>query len=615
MSSQKEKEILERQRRLAAQLGVSSSSSTTVSSSAKPSAHASATAASKKQPARPQQPPPPARAKTVFSLSSNAPKMVVPSHHLPPASRKKLAPPPPPPTAKTTMTSQLKRPTLKRPPTAAAAAATGASSTTDVIAAARQRAAAAKSRSNSVTSNTTTTTTTTANNNNSHKDESEPQKPPPTEPKALSSSSSLSQPNGSPRLQRKKLTTSSATTTASSSSLGGGALAKLVQNVAATAHTLGSNNHSGDSSEAAFPTIQPDDFWKHLRQWDFVSQYAKTAVPEDETDETSNDQDILTTRPKSSTTTTTSTTTTATTKALPNVFLNARHYIAAWAPLSLAECRAQLLQEAMQTTLSGTDQAAAGYRVKVESTTHAPRGGGGGGGGGSNRSYLSSSDAWMDDHERSGYVILRAKEEHVHQQTRNFSFQTNDLVLLLVPQYQWVMQDIAAWQSNNGSLRRIPLRPLPGRDKYDYSLCGLIGHALNPRNHVNGLVLQVSKQKWAKLGQDTMLMYKIGANITALREFTALCTMDRIPMKRFLLGQHLEQEEHRKKLSSHHQTTEDLLNKMGGKEALGSQFVEWARTKFNASQLTAIAASAHEYGDGGFTLIKGPPGTGSKCVV
>jgi senataxin len=27
--------------------------------------------------------------------------------------------------------------------------------------------------------------------------------------------------------------------------------------------------------------------------------------------------------------------------------------------------------------------------------------------------------------------------------------------------------------------------------------------------------------------------------------------------------------------------------------------------------LTAIAASAHEYGEGGFTLIKGPPGTGS----
>jgi hypothetical protein len=28
----------------------------------------------------------------------------------------------------------------------------------------------------------------------------------------------------------------------------------------------------------------------------------------------------------------------------------------------------------------------------------------------------------------------------------------------------------------------------------------------------------------------------------------------------------------------------------------------------NASQQDAIAASASEYGDGGFTLIKGPPG-------
>jgi senataxin len=36
----------------------------------------------------------------------------------------------------------------------------------------------------------------------------------------------------------------------------------------------------------------------------------------------------------------------------------------------------------------------------------------------------------------------------------------------------------------------------------------------------------------------------------------------------------------------------------------------YVKSKFNASQLQAITASSREYGCGGFTLIKGPPGTG-----
>ena len=34
----------------------------------------------------------------------------------------------------------------------------------------------------------------------------------------------------------------------------------------------------------------------------------------------------------------------------------------------------------------------------------------------------------------------------------------------------------------------------------------------------------------------------------------------------------------------------------------------YIKSKMNASQQKAITASATEYGDGGFTLIKGPPG-------
>jgi hypothetical protein len=52
----------------------------------------------------------------------------------------------------------------------------------------------------------------------------------------------------------------------------------------------------------------------------------------------------------------------------------------------------------------------------------------------------------------------------------------------------------------------------------------------------------------------------------------------------------------------------DVLSRMGGPSALGKGFADYASSKFNLSQLGAISASAQEYGEGGFTLIKGPPG-------
>jgi hypothetical protein len=121
------------------------------------------------------------------------------------------------------------------------------------------------------------------------------------------------------------------------------------------------------------------------------------------------------------------------------------------------------------------------------------------------------------------------------------------------------------------------------------------------------------------MGQSEMYLYKIGSNVTALREFTALCNVDTLPMKSFLLGQQFDRHHHHKKnfkdnpnVVNKNIDSNELLQMLGGSEKLGRGFIDYAKQKFNSSQLTAIAASAHEYGEGGFTLIKGPPGTGSK---
>ena len=192
----------------------------------------------------------------------------------------------------------------------------------------------------------------------------------------------------------------------------------------------------------------------------------------------------------------------------------------------------------------------------------------------------------------------------VHTRERNIaigSFMANDLVVLIQTQHQHVLR----------SILRGTAVPVDATDSATaFAGISLVGHTEVSRRELNGLVLKVSKRKWATTGKKQMYLVKVGANITALREFTSLCCIDRLPMKSFLLGQHLEREENRRKLSRN-QSKEMLLQQMGG-ELLGDGFLQYAGAKFNQSQLTAIAAAAHEYGEGGFTLIKGPPGTGSE---
>lgn len=406
---------------------------------------------------------------------------------------------PPPPPKRPPTESSLKRPSKKRPGVALPVQSANA-----ILAAARAKA------------------TTTAS----------VKPPPPT-----SKQSCLAP---SPRLVRKSLTPPA------------GSLAALVAQA-------GTEGPLEDAS--TLPSVVPDDFWKHLRGWDFVTQYAALLAPNNHTSA-------------------------PTKKPLPDVFLNARHYMAAWAPLCLAECRAQLLQEF--TTTNNNVQPLC---VEVESTT------------GRARNHRYGADApWMIENETGGYVKIRPKDKQ-QQRSRDLAFLPGDLCLLLTPQYQTILEDLKQGTHRAGLV-----------DREDLSQAGLIGHTESSRASVDDLILKVSKRKWAQLGQKTMYFYKIGSNITALREFTALCGMETLPLKRFLLGQHLEEAEHRRKLSAH-QSADQLLGQMGGEQALGAGFIDYARRKFNASQLAAIAASANEYGEGGFTCIKGPPGTGKTTTL
>lgn len=97
-----------------------------------------------------------------------------------------------------------------------------------------------------------------------------------------------------------------------------------------------------------------------------------------------------------------------------------------------------------------------------------------------------------------------------------------------------------------------------------------------------------------------------------MREFTSLCNVKQYPLIKYLLSGRNDASSSNSaggkagliKLKSQ----SELLAEMGGSSALGKGFTEYARKKYNTSQLAAISASAKEYGDGGITLVKGPPG-------
>ena len=113
-----------------------------------------------------------------------------------------------------------------------------------------------------------------------------------------------------------------------------------------------------------------------------------------------------------------------------------------------------------------------------------------------------------------------------------------------------------------------------------------------------------------------MVLLKLKCNITSLREFTALCRMDSIPLLDYILGGKMSsktksttpQTLSRKKASStivedvfgadpikeEKRAKKEILSQMGGSSALGKGFAEFASHKFNLSQLGAISASANE---------------------
>jgi len=348
-----------------------------------------------------------------------------------------------------------------------------------------------------------------------------------------------------------------------------------------------------------YEKVVPDDYWKNMTSWDILGELndrmmsTKTTTTTMTTNDKNNNG--LNTKKKQQQQSSTTTTTT-----LPDVFESYREYCALWAPLLLEEARAQLLSEIISDIPYWR-------KAKIEK--------------GPVRVFLEPNKADLN----SSLDIIGVRVKNVLSNSNEYkerSFFVHDIVLLM-------REESCIWDAYDGKLllQQKTQQQQQSKAARQPSRFGIVGYIEYGRRSIEGLTIHVSKDLWSDIGTSEMVLIKLGCNITSLREFTALCRMDTIPLSEHILGAKITSKNSTKggmaklkrkntvdALSDEHLEKKDILSMIGGSSALGKGFAEYVSQKFNLSQLGAISASAQDYGNGGFTLIKGPPGTGKVSI-
>lgn len=202
---------------------------------------------------------------------------------------------------------------------------------------------------------------------------------------------------------------------------------------------------------AAFTTpYSPEDFWKNIREWSFVSDvYRQMQVVDD--------QDNHHVKP------------------IPDTFINTRHYIMAWGPKCLAEARAQLVSEVLTGSGQRDNSKSQFILVEVETTWKSGRKARG------LHTDLMDTDAC--------HVQLKAKERC------SLQFHCHDICgLVPVEKKDMVEVMLRGRQSDKSSVN--------GFEDSLSQFC-MIGHSETQRKELNGLILKVSKRKWVSFCDDT----------------------------------------------------------------------------------------------------------------
>lgn len=268
---------------------------------------------------------------------------------------------------------------------------------------------------------------------------------------------------------------------------------------------------------AAFAVhITPEDFWKNIRSWDFVTDLARQQLEENNNKKSERRQDLR--------------------RPVPDTFINARHYMAIWSPLCLDECRSQLLSEILTDCGQMSRKNSPFLLVDVDTTW--------------------KTGKWHERRIHSELTeITDACQVMIKTKSRNdgnkMQFFPHDICCLVTVEKKDLVENFLRGKQRSNSNSS-------SFDQEAYQKACVVGHTESHRTSVNGLILKVSKRRWAQIGTKEMYLLRIGSNVTALREYTALCQVDLNPLSKFLLGQHLDREKHDSYVKRARQSIKDL---------------------------------------------------------
>jgi len=228
-------------------------------------------------------------------------------------------------------------------------------------------------------------------------------------------------------------------------------LASLVQSVA---------KEQDDGTSFATP-YSPEDFWKNIREWSFVSDiYRQTQKVEDE------DKHLVSTKP------------------IPDTFINTGHYIMSWGPKCLAEARAQLLAEVL--TESGQRDSGRNPFILVDVET-----------------------TWKSGRRARGLHTNLMDTDACHLQLKttersSLQFFCHDICGLIPIEKKDMVQIMLRG--------RQPDKSFVSGFEDSFSQFGMIGHTETQRKDLNGLILKVSKRKWS-WGRRKCTSLELGATL------------------------------------------------------------------------------------------------------
>ena len=336
-------------------------------------------------------------------------------------------------------------------------------------------------------------------------------------------------------------------------------------------------NTTTTKTPQVYNKVETSDYWKNIRNWDILfdlneqhqqlSNYKNKSNKNNRgyksTKVESNNDTVIPKNKKEPTTKV---------NELPNTFESSRQYKALWAPLVLKETRAQILSEFMEKLSNNFRNVIRPHhfiQVNVKPVV---------------KDVGSYSDA----------ITLQLNRKESYSSNKSNGYMTNDLVLLIKDQSY--LASALSGQLLKTATKNNEMKKLITDMSNHQEQKGIIGHVYMPRKTIDGLLIKVSRNIWPIVGSTDMFLFRIGpCNVTSLREFTALCRVDTIPLLNDLLGNHAAKDDNK------HKCNKEILS-------LGDGFSKYIQSKFNNSQLEAISSSMKEYGSGGFTLVKGPPG-------